>query len=163
MSKNNDKRPFWLEKYAEECFPTPLVNFGGAVKRTQALRLCVIQTWHLQKGSIDDLVFHFQKLLGLTERRIREDYVKDLFKFRIIERLGNSSWQYIGKDSGDSTELISESEKTEKYVCAQCGKDITEQVNSEQEYFQFHGLKFCKKKCYDKYLEKLEKEDLSHG
>jgi len=48
-----------------------------------------------------------------------------------------------------------ETPEQEKYVCAQCGKDITEQVNSEQEFFQFHGLEFCNKKCYDKYLKKL--------
>jgi len=154
MSKNN-RKPDWLIKYAETCFPTPLVNFGGAVKRTQALRLCVIQTWFLQKGSIDDLIFQLQKILGLTERRIRQDYVGDLFKFRIIERLSNN-WYYIGKNEETPTEL-----KTIK--CAQCGKDITEQVNSGQEFFQYHGLKFCNKNCYKTYLKKLEKEDLPHG
>jgi hypothetical protein len=43
-------------------------------------------------------------------------------------------------------------EDSQKITCAQCGADITEQVNSGQEYYQFHGLRFCKKLCYDRYL-----------
>ena len=93
------ENPMWLQNYTEKIFPTPLVNFGGAVHRTDALRHCVVLAWKLQKGGYNDLVFRLKRLLGLTERRILEDYIPELEESGIIVRLSDGAWMYTGKQT----------------------------------------------------------------
>jgi hypothetical protein len=70
--------PKWFQTYQYEAFPEPMVNFGGAIKRAQALRYCLEIVYSLKKGNIEDLILTLMTDLGLTERRIREDYVSCL-------------------------------------------------------------------------------------
>jgi len=109
-----------------------------------------------KKGTKQEWIDKIANRTCISTRKTRENYVEPLITDRILREHGNGNIEFVGLPKG--AEII-----TETIKCAQCGKDITEQVNSEQEFFQYHGLKFCNKKCYDKYLKKLEKEDLPHG
>lgn len=93
--KTNAEIERWLNNYCQEVFPTPQVNFGGAVKRVVALRECLKICFYLQAGTIDDLIIHFKKRLGLTTRKLREDYIEDLFINDVIKQ-NSSNWKYIG-------------------------------------------------------------------
>ena len=97
------------------------------------------------------LTWRNEKLNAVAEARSKG--ISDKQIFGELKRAGliDATAQAIMKDA-------SYLEDSQKITCAQCGADITEQVNSGKEYFQFHGLKFCKKLCYDQYLRIPHKE-----
>ena len=86
----------WLELYAQEIFPMPKVSFGGAVRRAEALRECVKIVFKLQAGNVNDLIIILKRHLGLTARKIREDYLTDLVESGVI-RANSPNWEYKGK------------------------------------------------------------------
>lgn len=97
------------------------------------------------------LTWRNEKVNAVAEARQRGISEEEIFRQLKIAGLIDATARAIMKDA-------SYLEGSQKITCAQCGANITEQVNSGQEYYQFHGLKFCKKLCYDQYLRIPHKE-----
>jgi hypothetical protein len=113
-----------------------------------------------QKG----LTWRSEKVNAVAEARRRGISEEEIFKQLKIAGLIDATAKAIMKDASylEDSEMP-QPQESEQIKCAYCGNDITEQVNSGQEYFQYHGLKFCNKICYDRFLKKREKEDTPHG
>lgn len=110
------------------------------------------------------LSWRCEKVNAVAEARRRGISEEEIFRQLKIAGLIDATAKAIMKDASylEDSE-VSQPQESEQIKCAYCGNDTTEQVNSGQEYFQYHGLKFCNKACYDRFLKKLEKEDTPHG
>lgn len=97
------------------------------------------------------LTWRNEKIKAVAEARRRGISEKKIFKELKIAGLIDATAHAIMYDAKylEDSETTSETKET----CAFCGKDITEQVNSEQ-FFQKHGLKFCNKTCSDQYSKR---------
>ena len=86
----------WLSTYSQEIFPSPTINFGGSVRRVQALRECLKIAYKLQTGELETLVFAIMRSLGINKSKASSDYIETLMDFGII-RKHSPNWDYIGK------------------------------------------------------------------
>ena len=86
----------WLVRYGQEVFSSPQVNFGGTMRRTLALRHCLKIAFKLAHGDMETLTFFIQRDLGLTKRRIKENYIATLKDFGMIKQ-NSGKWRYTGK------------------------------------------------------------------
>ncbi len=86
----------WLTAYSQEIFPSPTINFGGSVRRVQALRECLKVAFKLQTGQLETLVFVIMRTLGVNKAKAASDYIETLVDFEVI-RKHSPTWDYIGK------------------------------------------------------------------
>jgi hypothetical protein len=86
----------WLIVYSQEIFPSPIINFGGSVRRVQALRECLKIAFKLQSGELETLIFAIMRSLGINKSKASSDYIDTLIDFEVI-RKRSPNWDYIGK------------------------------------------------------------------